>query len=222
MMMVLMTFSIPVYAGAESTTSITTNDGGPTALFNEMCDNFFGNSEKYNAISKQGQDVSKDFYAKYIAQYNACNYDALWIAFQDELSAFNWKNETVERQLSRSLLELTASESFYRLGKTVNNMPGKAFEILFTISGDYTVNDGTSEIIYASSPSLDISYSGEGALFSVETQGISTNTKINAAKDTVTFSASFYSDISMEDPYVGITLWTERTGPYKDSTQGNS
>lgn len=138
------------------------------------------------------------------------------------MSAFIWKNETVTRQQTRSLLFLTASESFYRLGKTVNHMPGKTFEILFTITGDYTVNDGTSKIIDASNPSLDVEYSGEGAIFSVETQNVSTGKSINSAKDTVTFTASFSSDISMEDPYVGITLWTERTGPYKDKVVAHS
>lgn len=101
-------------------------------------------------------------------------------------------------------------------------MPGKTFEILFTITGDYTVNDGTSKIIDASNPSLDVEYSGEGAIFSVETQNVSTGKSINSAKDTVTFTASFSSDISMEDPYVGITLWTERTGPYKDKVVAHS
>jgi|LSQX01.1.fsa_nt_gb hypothetical protein len=99
-------------------------------------------------------------------------------------------------------------------------MSGKTFEILFTITGNYSVNDGTGQIIYAGYPSLYVQYSGQGSLFSVSTQGMATNATINPAKTMVTFYARFYSDISMHDPYVGSIIWTERTGPYSDNVYG--
>ena len=207
-----------VYAASEPVIMTSNNSEEEISeLFKEISGNFFSNPEKYHALNKQKIDVSESFYNKYINHFNAGNYEILWKAFKNELSAFHWKNETVKTMQTRSLLFLTASESFYALGETEDNMPGKTFEILYTISGDYTLNDETSEIIDAEDAVLDVEYSGEGALFTVTTQNVSTNTTINSARDTVTFSASFYSDISFEDPWLGITLWTERTGPYGDS-----
>ena len=79
------------------------------------------------------------------------------------------------------------------------------------------MNDSTNRITNAYGTTLNVTYSGVGQLFSVSTNGINTNASVSQANNSVTFSGSFYADISAYGYTTGILLWTERTGPHSGS-----
>ena len=214
--LIVLAFSQTAFAESSKTNAVMTNDR-PSLKFKELCDNFFTNSPEYYVLDTQGEDVSASFYKAYISQYSIGNYELIWKDFKENDFMFKWASEPEKIAEKKSLLTYTASENFYKLISTVQHVPGKTIEALYTISGNYVVNDSTNRITNAYGTTLNVTYSGVGQLFSVSTNGINTNASVSQANNSVTFSGSFYADISAYGYTTGILLWTERTGPHSGS-----
>ena len=197
------------------------NDGGlkgPTNLFIEVCDNLFAENSNYRAIDKNGFDVTESFLSAHQAEYNSRNYMAIWNSVKGDLSVISWTVESLQPYL---LMSGSVSESFYVLGETTDHMPGKTFEMTYTISGTYRYHDSTGQISECSDAVLDITRFDAGALFSYKQFATSTNSRISNDKKSVTFSARFSITLSysaLNGP--GITWWTEDFGPYSNSVTG--
>lgn len=203
-----------------ATNSIKEDGGltGPTQLFFEVCDNLFAKSSTYRVIDKNGKDVTSQFLNDYQDYYFSGNYQAIWNAIVNRSDTISWENELPSPQL---LMNGSASESFYKLGTTTEHMPGKSFEMLYTVSGTYKYHDGTGQISEYSNAVLNIESFNAGALFSYEQFGTSTNAKLAADKKSVTFSAEFSITLCFNSLNLpGISWWEEDFGPYKGSVTG--
>lgn len=212
-----MTLSVSMIAIA----GVGTSKEEPSPLFVEVCSKFFSDTSKYSALDKNGNDVTQRFYAQYVSEYKNGDYDLLMTAFLSELSAFRWDNETVVHPTSsRIIFNRTASQSFYGTAKSTH-MPGKVVDFVYTISGDYAVSDGYNEILSYGTAVLDIDFADPGTLFSMEATNISTKATRNAAKTQVTFSASFNVNLSHQEKATGITLWTDKLGPFSNKVVGS-
>ena len=213
-----------------SATSVDTESTGPSELFSEICDNFFAESSTYRAIDNTGADITQSFYDENISYYISGQLSNIWDTFVEEEYQFTWieeenvtpslRNGTVTPQL---IMNKSAKEYFYCVPTTsgVGHFPGTEFEVMYSVSGTYQVNDYNFTISSYSNAVLNIeAVGGVGSLFSYEITNISTSTSINSNRTAVTFSASFNYVISFQENYTGATLWTETKGPYSGSAIG--
>lgn len=203
----------------------STTNYAPTPLFIEMCSKFFSDTSTYNALDKNGNDVTQRFYNAHISEYRSSNYEALMDAFIAELSAFRWKSEDSTTTASagdssRIIYNRTVTDDFYGVA-TSTHMSNKTADFVYTISGDYAVSDGSNQIISYGEAELNIDFSDPGALFSIESTNIKTRASTNTAKTKVDFSASFKVNLSYSEKYTGITLWTDTSGPFSNKVSGS-
>jgi len=193
---------------------------GPTNLFIDVCDDLFEENSNYRAIDKNGVDVTGNFLSTYRSAYMSGNYEVIWNAVKNSLSVISWKNEIPQTRL---LMNGSASDSFYVLDETTDHMPGKTFEMLYTISGTYKYHDSTGQISECSDAVLDIEAFNAGALFTYELFGVSTNSRISTDRKSVTFSATFSLTLCFNSLNIpGFTWWEEDFGPYSNSVTGYS
>lgn len=191
---------------------------GPTDLFVDICDELFSRDSEYRAIDNDGNDVTAQFLAEYDDAYVAGNYELIWNAVKDELDTITWQREMPTPRL---VMNGSASDYFYVLDETTDHMPGKTFEMLYSVSGTYKYHDSNGQITECSDAVLNIESFNAGALFSYTLFNISTNERIAANKLSVTFSATFSLTMSYGSLNVpGLTWWEEDFGPYTGSVTG--
>ena len=191
---------------------------GPTDLFVDICDELFSEDSEYRAIDNNGNDVTAQFLAEYDDAYAAGNYELIWNAVKDELDTITWRREMPTPRL---VMNGSASDYFYVLDETTDHMPGKTFEMLYSVSGTYQYHDSNGQITECSDAVLNIESFNAGALFSYTLFNISTNERIAANKLSVTFSATFSLTMSYGSLNVpGLTWWEEDFGPYTGSVTG--
>lgn len=191
---------------------------GPTDLFVDICDELFSEDSEYRAIDNNGNDVTAQFLAEYDDAYAAGNYELIWNAVKDELDTITWRREMPTPRL---VMNGSASDYFYVLDETTDHMPGKTFEMLYSVSGTYKYHDSNGQITECSDAVLNIKSFNAGALFSYTLFNISTNERIAANKLSVTFSATFSLTMSYGSLNVpGLTWWEEDFGPYTGSVTG--
>ena len=191
---------------------------GPTDLFVDICDELFSEDSEYRAIDNNGNDVTAQFLAEYDDAYAAGNYELIWNAVKDELDTITWRREMPTPRL---VMNGSASDYFYVLDETTDHMPGKTFEMLYSVSGTYKYHDSNGQITECSDAVLNIESFNAGALFSYTLFNISTNERIAANKLSVTFSATFSRTMSYGSLNVpGLTWWEEDFGPYTGSVTG--
>ena len=191
---------------------------GPTDLFVDICDELFSEDSEYRAIDNNGNDVTAQFLAEYDDAYAAGNYELIWNAVKDELDTITWRREMPTPRL---VMNGSASDYFYVLDETTDHMPGKTFEMLYSVSGTYKYHDSNGQITECSDAVLNIESFNAGALFSYTLFNISTNERIAANNLSVTFSATFSLTMSYGSLNVpGLTWWEEDFGPYTGSVTG--
>ena len=191
---------------------------GPTDLFVDICDKLFSEDSEYRAIDNDGNDVTAQFLTEYDDAYVAGNYELIWNAVKDELDTITWRREMPTPRL---VMNGSASDYFYVLDETTDHMPGKTFEMLYSVSGTYKYHDSNGQITECSDAVLNIESFNAGALFSYTLFNISTNEQIAANKLSVTFSATFSLTMSYGSLNVpGLTWWEEDFGPYTGSVTG--
>lgn len=191
---------------------------GPTELFIDICDELFSGNSEYKAIDKSGDDVTAQFLVDYQDAYVVENYTLIWEAVKENLETITWRREMPTPRL---LMNGSASDYFYILDETTEHMPGKTFEMLYSVSGTYRYHDSNGQISECSDAVLSIEAFNAGALFSYELFDISTNERIAANKLSVTFSATFSLTLCFGSLNVpGLTWWEEDFGPYSGSVTG--
>ena len=191
---------------------------GPTDLFVDICDELFSEDSEYRAIDNNGNDVTAQFLAEYDDAYASGTYALIWNAVNDELDTITWRREMPTPRL---VMNGSASDYFYVLDETTDHMPGKTFEMLYSVSGTYKYHDSNGQITECSDAVLNIESFNAGALFSYTLFNISTNERIAANKLSVTFSATFSLTMSYGSLNVpGLTWWEEDFGPYTGSVTG--
>lgn len=194
----------------------------PTEEFILACNSFFQNPDDSHVITKNGVDISEDFFMEYYSTYISGDYDTLWKIAENELREIWWKTGSTANNTMMPMgydITETVSEQHYVLDETVDHMPGKTFNFLYTVSGSYTYADSTGQIKSATDPSFSLDYFEGGALFSSRIYNLSLSTEIAPDDRSVTFSATFELELSFCTPG-GYTLWTEDFGPYTGSATG--
>ena len=199
----------PVASNAES------NNCGD--IFKDLCDRFFNESGDIIAIDKNGVDVSDSFKEEYLTLYHDKDYDSIHDAFVEELSFFKSQNVDVrQKSNARILMTYTTTQEFYQINYLNNHFPGDPVGVFFTITGEYVVSDGASEIVEARTI-LNIHPDILGSLLSVSPCNISTQARVGSNRKSVTFSADFDVTVSMQDDFIGATLWSETVSGYGNS-----
>ncbi|MFY9358389.1 MAG: hypothetical protein WAQ54_00235 [Bacillota bacterium] len=209
----------PVYASDDIGVGLR----GPTRLFVETCNQFFSDPMNYRALDKDQTDVSLVFYQRYLEKYRNQDFAALWKAFLNELYCITWSQIQTMNRSGNSFEPMTidryVSDTFYVLDSTTEHMPGKTFELLYTVSGGYTF-EGRRIVAYTDAV-LNIDSFNAGALFTYTLRNISTNARLGPNNLSVTFSASFNLDLHFNSLRIpGFEWWTESFGPYSGSVTG--
>ncbi len=196
---------------------------GPTDLFVEICNRFFSDPMNYRALDKDRNDVSLVFYESHLEMCRNRAFAALWEAFLNELYCITWsQTQTVNNSGNNPepmTIDRSVSDSFYVLDSTTEHMPGKTFELLYTISGSYTF-EGRRIMAYTDAI-LNIDSFNAGALFTYTLRNISTRATLGPSNLSVTFYASFNLDLHFNSLHLpGFEWWTESFGPYSNSVTG--
>ena len=136
-------------------------------LFQDMCLGFFDDQE-WQALDKDGNDVTNDFYTNYIDEYTSGNIDEIYDAFRKQLSSF--KKTTATTSSTRGHIhEKEISSVFYELLES-DHLPDKTIELSYEVGGTYIYDETLDEITEANNCFLDVfPISNPEDLFSVKT-----------------------------------------------------
>lgn len=198
--------------GTETTTGLT----GPTPLFIEVCNNLFTNPDEYKALDKGQQDITESFVNKYKPCYYSRSYDMLWNAFKNELYGVTWETRQNVARGSDSV-----SKEFYVLDETTDIMPGKTFEMLYSVSGSYTYDDDTHDILTISMAKLNVESFNAGSAFDYHLFDIEQDSNIGSNGKRAIFRVSFSLTLEFEYDLDGIPVWGEEDfGPYSGTVVG--
>jgi len=167
---------------------------GPTKMFVEMCDNLFNNPTKYRALDKGQNDVTNAFVNSHVSDYQNNNYDALWDAFRAELYAITWRTEK-KIDTRGSVATRTVEDSFYVVDGTTGTRPEFAFEMLYTVSGDYSYDISTYEFLDHSSARVSVDSFHAGDYFTYSVKNENSNVRVNGNQ--IKFTGSFSLDVTV-------------------------
>lgn len=183
------------------------------ADFKRVCNQVFqGNGEVYNT---NGVDVTDSFLTKYYGAYQSGNYDEILSGcFADGITQISGHNNIMPDVTTRSVLHPQYEESVVHL-VTQNGFPydGKSWYLVVTATGSYGYQDSTNEIISFPSPTINVSFSDLGALFSGSLDSIKTTQPvINSSKTSASFSVTTTHTVSCPIPSVDYITGT--LGPF--------
>ena len=183
------------------------------ADFKKVCDQLFqGKGEAYNA---NGVDITANFLSEYNGAYQAGNYDAILSGcFDDNIVQITGHSNVVPDATTRAVLHPQYEESVVHLVKQ-NGFPydGKSWYLVVTATGSYGYQDSTNEIIDFPSPTINVSFSDLGALFSGSLDSIrTTRPVINSSKTSASFSVTTTHTVSC--PIPGSDYLTGTLGPF--------
>ena len=166
-----------------------------SADFKRVCDQVFeGKGEVYNA---NGIDITNSFLTRYNAIYQSGNYDAI-------LSGC-FKEGVLHPQYEESVVHLVKQNGF--------PYDGKSWYLVVTATGSYGYQDSTNEIIDFPSPTINVSFSDLGALFSGSLDSIrTTKPAINSNKTSASFTVTTTHTVSC--PIPGVDYVTGTLGPF--------
>lgn len=184
-----------------------------SADFKRVCDQVFeGKGEVYNA---NGIDITNSFLTRYNAIYQSGNYDAILSGcFKEGISQLTGHKNIVPDVTTRTVLHPQYEESVVHLVKQ-NGFPydGKSWYLVVTATGSYGYQDSTNEIIDFPSPTINVSFSDLGALFSGSLDSIrTTKPAINSNKTSASFTVTTTHTVSC--PIPGVDYVTGTLGPF--------
>ena len=192
----------------------------PTERFVEMCDNLFNNPEEYKALDKAQNDVTNMFINKYAPYYNSKEYNVLLDAFKLELYRIIREKET-QKPTTGTLDDRSVEKSFYVIDETTEFSPGKTFEMTYTVSGDYSFDSSTRQIVDYSDAQLNIDYFWAGSAFDYHLFGVSTSATPTSGNNRVNFRATFSLTLEFEYDINNFPITAEEDfGPYSGSVLG--
>lgn len=208
--------SMTCFATDASSQTVT----GPTPTFIKMCNNLFNNPTEYRALDNSQNDVTEMFISRHASDYQSNDYNALWDAFGNELYAITWENEKKINTRGR-IAQRTAEKSFYVTDGTTETIPEVAFEMLYTISGDYSFDEATKQIVDYSDARLTIDSFHGGACFDYHVFDETTNATVTSGNNRVNFRATFSINVEYDIP-VGVfpVKGNVDFGPYSGSVTG--
>lgn len=161
-------------------------------MFITQCNNFFSN-KGYIAFSKNGEDVTSQFYNSNIEYYRSGNYAAIKESFLRDLSAFGWEGKAIQ---SRALVGQAFSEEFYALGQMQTFLPGKSYEMLYTISAVCRCDDVTKYVYNCSTPTMNVTWFSAGSYFEYDIVNLSLNETV-LDNSRVYVTCSFQVDLQL-------------------------
>lgn len=184
-----------------------------SADFKKVCDQVFqGKGEVYNA---SGIDITNSFLTRYNEIYQSGNYNAiLYGCFEEGVSQLTGHKNIVPDVTDRAVLHPQYEESAVHLVKQ-NGFPydGKSWYLTVTATGSYGYQDSTNEIIDFPSPTISVSFSDLGALFSGSLDSVrTTRPVVNSSKTSASFSVTTTHTVSC--PIPGVDNVTGALGPF--------
>lgn len=177
---------------------------------------FSGNGEVFDA---DGADISNTFREQYHSEFKSKEYDKL-VAGCISLNVGQIDSHEKERLSgsTKSVLQLSYEESKVHF-VTQNGFPysGKSWYIIVTASGTYGYQDSTGQIISFPSPTVNVSFSDLGALFTGNLTSVRTTTPvINSAKTAASFKVTTTHTVSC--PIPGMNYITGTLGPFTNTS----
>lgn len=207
--------------GLSTTAFATTTNGSdvptPNADFINVCDQIFdGNGEAYTA---SGIDMTASFISKYSNAYQNGDYTTILAGcYSDNISQLDGHKNIASNTSTRAVLQLSYEESKVHL-VTQNGFPynGKSWYLVVTATGTYGYQDSTGQIISFPSPTINVSFSDLGALFSGSLDSIKTTTpSINGSKTSASFTVTTTHTVGC--PIPGVKYVTGTLGPFTNTS----
>lgn len=166
----------------------------------DFIDDFFQEGSAVKAISKDGVDITEEFYHKNIGNYVDKNYGLIAKDFYNTLSSF--EKTTIKHSLSRHSLSRSTStqnvrQDYYVNGKTTKLTANTTYDIGFYTSMSFNYDNSSGTIISYTKPSVTVvSGPNVGAAYDADLVSASaTASKVNSvqikANTTVKIKVSF-------------------------------
>lgn len=187
----------------------------PNAEFIKICEQIFtGNGEVYTS---NGTDITTSFIAKYNSAYLSKDYQTILAGcYADNISQLNGRSHIEVNTATRAVLQLRYEESKAHLVRQ-NGFPydGKSWYLIVTASGSYGYQDSTGQIISFPAPTINISFSDLGALFTGNLNSMTTTTPVlNSSKSSASFKVTTSHTVSC--PIPGLDYVTGTLGPFSN------
>ena len=205
----MLAFSTNVFAASgDDEKNLVANDD-----FKKVCDQVFqGNGEVYKANS---EDVTNSFLEEYYAAYQSENYDYILEGCYDDgiVQITGYSNHSAD-VTPRTMMQLQYDRSVIHL-ITQHGVPydGKSWYLVVTATGTFGYQESMNEIVHFPEPTIKVSFSDLGALFSGNLEGISiTQPVINSSKTAASFSVTTTHTVSC--PIPGLEYITGTLGPF--------
>lgn len=177
-------------AKAESITS-ENNEG---QFFNDYIKEFFKDTKKVNVTNSYGMDYTEEFLSVAENLYTQNKLQEIKKFIVDNKLSISYERETVESKpinnkeiaMLSTLKTVTSTKSFYHSEFDTKNKFEK--EWITYLTGNFTYNTSTYQIVSAPSPSFSLS-ANFGASFVANADNLSTQATISG--DKVTYKASY-------------------------------
>jgi hypothetical protein len=180
---------------------------------------FTGNGEVYDA---SGRDVTTSFVARLNGAYQSGDYESILAAcYKEGISRIVGYQYTISQNREDVGTRAVENKTYSKMvAHLVTNpgpwYPGKAWYLIVTASGSYSVGYAYPNIIVVynvSTPTVDVSYADEGSAFVGTLNSITISTPVISPSAT-SFSFSVTTVHSMTCPIPGMEWLTGTLGPF--------
>ncbi|EFI69499.1 hypothetical protein BFZC1_06968 [Lysinibacillus fusiformis ZC1] len=176
------------------------SEGNTSQIFDEFINNFFKDTSKVNVTNSVGLDYTKEFLSTTEILYTQNNLqenkrfivdNKLLLSYgtvTEKVGSTNKELEELNLQAGtlNTLKSASGTQSFYHIGYDAKNKYQK--EWITYVTGSYTYNTTTYQIVSAQNPTISLS-ANFGAAFAPYMDNVSTSASISGG--TVTFKASY-------------------------------
>jgi hypothetical protein len=165
---------------------------------------------------KNGADISTSYYLATIGWYQDDNIEAIYDYMRENVSRYR-KIELSSNGKARGAYQ-SAKQTETFIGY-VDNTTINGFDIVYTLTGEFTYNANTGKISSYSSPSISLTHVGISNLVSGEMTNASTSASKTSDGYGVNFEGHFYVLSTQYIPVglASVPFRTETTGPYSAS-----
>lgn len=175
--------------------------------------------EQIKKINSDGDNVTDSFIINYEEAYQKEDFKSILCGcYQDGISQMDGHNYILPDRHTRSVIHPKYEESKVHL-ITQNGFPynEKNWYLVVTATGSYGLQDATNEIIAFPSPSISVSFSELGALFSGSLDSIrTTQPVISSNRKSVSFNVTTTHTVSC--PIPGVSYVTGTLGPFTNTS----
>lgn len=181
----------------------------PTDLFIDTCKKVFYADADYIALDKEQKDVTADFVAKYTPAIQQEDYETLWKAFKEELSAITW-NISEEKDVD-GVTEQIIDQKYYLVDSTKTLRPNRTFELLLSAKSTQH-KDENGKVLDKTPVELSLESSNAGRAYRCLP---TSNTEIDGGNGEQIY-------IVLQAKYgIGTSVQKELLGPYSVSMAGD-